>query len=191
MATNDFKAFATAVDANVVSQADWAAASVLSSGFEAGIAESAQLNKAWRQACFMSSVLGQYMANITGEDVLDDGDQASKITILASAVQIAAGIRPTVIEPLSTPRAILLSEFAVGFARVAAPAITQTTLPAGAAVGQEFVVEDLVGNAFAFPIVVSPPGGHTISGLPNFALNIDRQSTKFRFYGGTVWSLST
>lgn len=191
MAINDFKPFATGVTANVMLQADYAVAAFLSEGFEAGIAQSQQLNKVWRQAAFMASVLAQYMATITGDDILDDGDVADKLAILTAAIQISAGIRPAVVETLSAPRAILASEYAVGFARVAAPAATAASLPAGATSGQEFVVEDLVGNANPFPITVSPPGGHTISGLPNFVLNINRQSQGFRFYGGTTWSLTT
>ncbi len=191
VAVNDFKAFATAVDANVMTQADYLAALFLSEGFQSGIAQSQQLNKVWRQGAFMAAVLAQYIANTTGDDVLDDGDEAGKVTLLTAAIQISAGIRPAVLEPLSAPRAVLLTEYAVGFNRLAAPAATAVTLPGGAAPGQEFVIDDVSANSFAFPITVSPPGGHTISGAANFTLNVNGQSQAFRFYGGTVWSLST
>lgn len=191
MAANDFLAFATAVGANVVSQADYAASSYVDDGFQSGVADSAKLNKTWRQSAFMSATLAQFIANITGNDVLDNGDLAAMVALLTSSLQIASGIRPAVIEPLSTARAILTSEYAVGFKRVASPAATPASLPAGAAAGQEFVVEDLSGNANLFPITVSPPGGHTLSGLPSFTLNVNRQSQGFRFYGGTTWGLTT
>jgi hypothetical protein len=50
MAKNDFKPFATGAGANVMSQADWEALPALLSGFTAGKASSAQVNKAIRQA---------------------------------------------------------------------------------------------------------------------------------------------
>ncbi|HHS0916091.1 TPA: gp53-like domain-containing protein, partial [Salmonella enterica subsp. enterica] len=50
MAKNDFKPFATGKGANVTSQPDWEALPALLSGFTAGKASSAQVNKALRQA---------------------------------------------------------------------------------------------------------------------------------------------
>ena len=52
MAKNDFKPFATGAGANVMSQADWEALPALLSGFTAGKASSAQVNKAIRQSAF-------------------------------------------------------------------------------------------------------------------------------------------
>lgn len=52
MPTVDFLPFATDPGANVVSQAAWLALAQRTSGFEAGIAQSDQLNKAWRQSAF-------------------------------------------------------------------------------------------------------------------------------------------
>ncbi|ENS2547808.1 phage tail protein, partial [Escherichia coli] len=45
MAKNDFKAFATDRNANVISQEEWEALPALLSGFTAGKASSAQVNK--------------------------------------------------------------------------------------------------------------------------------------------------
>lgn len=74
MAKNDFKAFATGKNANVMSQEEWEALPALLSGFTAGKASSAQVNKAIRQASFIAAALAQYTANKSGLDVLDDGD---------------------------------------------------------------------------------------------------------------------
>lgn len=74
MAKNDFKAFATDRNANVMSQEEWEALPALLSGFTAGKASSAQVNKAIRQASFIAAALAQYTANKSGLDVLDDGD---------------------------------------------------------------------------------------------------------------------
>ncbi|MFP2742021.1 hypothetical protein ACLET0_14555 [Escherichia coli] len=85
MATNDFKAFATGVGANVMSQADWEALPALLAGFSSGKASSDQVNKAIRQASFISSCLAQFVCNASGQNVLDDGDQAAFIAKLSAA----------------------------------------------------------------------------------------------------------
>ncbi|HCL7278878.1 TPA: hypothetical protein N2X24_000593 [Escherichia coli] len=86
MATNDFKPFATGSGANVLSQADYEALSVLASGFLSGKASSAQVNKALRQSSTIAAVLAQFMADSTGSDVLDNGDTALLLNILKSAL---------------------------------------------------------------------------------------------------------
>lgn len=85
MATNDFKPFATAANANVTAQADWEALPALLSGFTAGKASSAQVNKALRQASFIAAALAQYTANKSGQDVLDNGDLNGFISKMGTA----------------------------------------------------------------------------------------------------------
>ncbi|MFH2768623.1 gp53-like domain-containing protein [Citrobacter freundii] len=85
MATNNFKPFATAANANVMSQADWEALPALLSGFISGPAKSAQVNKAIRQASFIAAALAQYTANKSGLDVLDDGDLNGFISKMGTA----------------------------------------------------------------------------------------------------------
>ena len=85
MAKNDFKPFATAANANVTAQADWETLPALLSGFMAGKASSAQVNKAIRQASFIAAALAQYTANKSGQDVLDNGDLNGFITKMAAA----------------------------------------------------------------------------------------------------------
>ncbi|UYP89652.1 phage tail protein [Escherichia coli] len=85
MATNNFKPFATAANANVTAQADWEALPALLSGFMAGKASSAQVNKAIRQASFIAAALAQYTANKSGLDVLDDGDLNGFISKMRTA----------------------------------------------------------------------------------------------------------
>lgn len=85
MAKNNFKAFALDPNANVMSQADWEALPALLSGFTAGKASSAQVNKAIRQASFIASCLAQFVCDASGQDVLDDGDQAQFIMNLIAA----------------------------------------------------------------------------------------------------------
>lgn len=83
---NDFLPFATGSGANVMSQADWAALAQRLSGFQSGVAQSAQLNKAWRQSSIMAAVIGQFIADITGKDVIDDGTTATILADLKAAV---------------------------------------------------------------------------------------------------------
>lgn len=85
MAKNDFKPFATAANANVMSQADWEGLPALLSGFTSGKAASAEVNKAIRQASFIAAALARYTANKSGLDVLDDADLNGFITKMTTA----------------------------------------------------------------------------------------------------------
>ncbi|EBR0460129.1 hypothetical protein ZX32_000722 [Salmonella enterica subsp. enterica] len=85
MAKNDFKPFATGKGANVTPQPDWEALPALLSGFTAGKASSAQVNKALRQASFIAAALAQYTASKSGQDVLDDGDLSGFIAKMSAA----------------------------------------------------------------------------------------------------------
>lgn len=191
MATNDFLPFATAVDADVMTQADYLAAAFRLSGFQNGIAVAEQLNKVWRQSAFMASVLGDFIAAQTGDDVPDDGDAAAMLALLSQAVVIGAGNRPARIVTSSANLDILLTDYRVGFARVAGAAALNATLPPGAAVGQSFKVGDLQGNAFAFPITVLPQGGQNIAQRANFVISVDRQWVEFAYMGSNTWSVET
>lgn len=83
--TNNFKAFALDPNANVMSQADWEALPALLSGFTAGKASSAQVNKAIRQATTIAALIGQFIAN-SGADALDNGDVNGLVTKFTNAL---------------------------------------------------------------------------------------------------------
>ena len=85
MATNNFKAFALYPNANVMSQADWEALPALLSGFTAGKASSAQVNKAIRQATTIAALVGQFIAN-SGADALDNADVSGLVTKFTNAL---------------------------------------------------------------------------------------------------------
>lgn len=87
MATNNFKAFATANGANVTAQSDYEALTALLTGFQSGKASSAQINKAIRQSSTIAAVVAQYIANNSGNDVLDNGDTAGILANLILAIQ--------------------------------------------------------------------------------------------------------
>ncbi|KQN56537.1 hypothetical protein ASE99_11030 [Serratia sp. Leaf51] len=87
MATNNFKPFGIGANANVTSQVDYEALAALLSGFQSGKASSAQVNKAIRQATVMASVIAQFIANSSGNDVLDDGNTALILTNFIAAMK--------------------------------------------------------------------------------------------------------
>lgn len=87
MAKNNFKPFATGAGANVTSQADWEALTALLTGFQSGKAASAQVNKALRQGTVMASVIGQFIADSTGQDVLDNGNTSAILTNFLNALK--------------------------------------------------------------------------------------------------------
>lgn len=87
MATNDFLPFATGGGANVLSQSDYAALAAVGTGYQAGAAKSAQLNKTWRQSSIMAAVLGQFIANYSGQNAVDDGTTATLLANLQIAVR--------------------------------------------------------------------------------------------------------
>jgi hypothetical protein len=188
MATNDFQPFAIGAGENVIAQAAYLAAAWRETGFLAGLAQSDQLNKVWRQSAFVGASLAQFIADTLGADVLDNGDQAAFIVQLSQALAIAAISRPSRIVTSSAALAVLITDYAVGFNRTAGLAATAVALPA-AGVGQEFVFEDLVGNFSTYPVTLNPPVGQTIAGLATFVLNEDRQSASVRYYGSNLWSI--
>ena len=77
MAINQILPFGTAAGANVLAPADYQALASRNAGFSAGTAKSKELNTVWRQASFVAAMLGQYIADKSGQDVLDNGDLAA------------------------------------------------------------------------------------------------------------------
>jgi hypothetical protein len=93
MATNDFIGFASSGNANVMSQADYAAAHEQLVGVQPGMASSAMANKVWRQGANMAAALG-YLMYTHGYDALDDGDilKLAKNLLMALAVAVEYNI---------------------------------------------------------------------------------------------------
>ncbi|MCT8341894.1 phage tail protein [Photorhabdus kleinii] len=71
---NDFKAFSTSNNANVVSQERYEESLSLYSGFPPNDVPTHLLNKALRQSSTIASVVANFIATQSGDDVLDDGD---------------------------------------------------------------------------------------------------------------------
>ncbi len=194
MATNDFKAFAIDPLANVIDQATYQALAALGTGFQAGIAKSDELNKAWRQSSIGAYIIGQYIMTQTGLDALDDGDLATLLARFTNAVTIGSAVKPARIVTVSTPLVISAADYAIGLNRTVGVAAVAASLPGAAQNGQEFELADLSKNFNAFPVTVTPPAGDSIAGDATFVLNINKQVARFKKYtqgGSAIWSVAT
>lgn len=89
MATNDFLPFAGGAGANTIDQATYASLPSRSTGFTAGVAQSAQLNKVWRQSSIIAAAVAQYIADLTGNNVVDDGTTSAITAGLEAIVRTA------------------------------------------------------------------------------------------------------
>lgn len=85
MAQNDFIGFASLGSANIMSQADYAAAAEQGAGVQPGMASSKLANKVWRQGANMAAALGE-MIKAQGIDALDNGDIATLSSNIVSAL---------------------------------------------------------------------------------------------------------
>lgn len=74
MARNEFKPFAATADANVQDQADYEQSEIIRAGFRTGLARSAEVNKAIRQASSIASAVAEFTVEKSGKDMLDDGN---------------------------------------------------------------------------------------------------------------------
>ncbi|EFA4230087.1 hypothetical protein C5895_000730 [Escherichia coli O40:H32] len=71
-----------------MSQEEWEALPALISGFTAGKASSAQVNKVIRQASFIAAALAQFVSDKTQRDVLDNGDLPGFVELLGSGFAV-------------------------------------------------------------------------------------------------------
>lgn len=93
--TNDFQLFAVGGSANVLTQSAYAGRSELQNGVQSGQASSQLYNKHARQASIIASMIGQFIANQTGGNAVDDGTTATLVNQFIQAIQISTRIRLT------------------------------------------------------------------------------------------------
>ncbi|KER01705.1 tail fiber protein [Photorhabdus temperata subsp. temperata] len=84
---NDFKAFSINDNANVVSQGKYEESGSLPTGFPPNDVPTHLLNKVLRQASTISSVVADFIAIRSGNDVLDDGNIAKLTAQLNKALE--------------------------------------------------------------------------------------------------------
>ncbi|WP_336938947.1 phage tail protein [Acinetobacter modestus] len=129
MPVNQFLSFATDENANVMSQADYAALSARQNGFQLGVASSQQLNKVWRQASIISTAIAQFICDNQVEDVLDNGEIPTLVTQLETAIQSFLGGNSTLVLP-GTTVLWCAPVVPVGYLELAGQAISRTTYSA-------------------------------------------------------------
>jgi hypothetical protein len=191
----DYLPIANAAGAAVEDQASYAADATLPTGYPAGIVPQNKFNKSWRQVTVMMAAVANYISQQLAVDVLDDGNVAALVAKLTNAIVVGANIKPARVITASANFNILPADYHIGLARTVAPAAVQGNLPTlpntPAAIGQEFVVEDLLQTFSTYPVTIVPPAGQSIAGLAQKVLNIDGQSAKFTWYGNNLWSVAT
>lgn len=189
MPTVQFVPFATAVGANIDPPADYIILPVVQTGVQPGIASSKLNNNSIRQATFMAAALANVIANLTGSDVLDDGNLNAMVALLTETISLGSVVQPTRIQTASGAFVTAVVDSYIGLNRTAAVAPSSTTLNALSAVGQEFIYADLAGNFNANPLTVAAPAGHNIAGAADFVCNVDRATYRFHYYGNNTWGV--
>jgi hypothetical protein len=111
---NDFLPFATGGGANVLSQAAYAALSAVSTGYQSGVAQSAALNKTWRQASIMAAVLAQLINNNAGQPAVDDGTTATLLANLTTAISVIARQNPVLTDTGTANAYVVANAAALG-----------------------------------------------------------------------------
>lgn len=87
--TNDFLPVATGGTPNVVTQLAYAGSTEQVQGFGVGeIPPSGLFNKMVRQQASISAAIAQLAANVTGDNLVDDGNQANLIATLAKMMGV-------------------------------------------------------------------------------------------------------
>ncbi|MDB6372458.1 MULTISPECIES: hypothetical protein [Photorhabdus] len=84
---NDFKAFSTDSNANVISQKGYEESLELQTGFPPSSMTLHILNKVLRQSSTISSVVANFIATQSGDDVMDNGDVAKLAEQLNKALK--------------------------------------------------------------------------------------------------------
>lgn len=195
MATEqDFLAFGVGAGANVMDQAAYAAASstgFVAVGFAAGLAQSAQLNKVWRQSSVMAYVMGQFIFDLIDEDVLDNTDLATLLSQFKSAVLAQSGgsSTPFIITD-STDHVLTTLQREVALNRTVGLALGQDLTLPGIGIGESVTITDIVGNLMNYPARIVPPSG-TISNAADFTMNEDKMSCTFTLYAAGVWGVKS
>ncbi|WP_261513127.1 gp53-like domain-containing protein [Burkholderia multivorans] len=159
MATqNDFLPFATGPGANVVDQATYAALGALTTGFLSGTAQSGQLNKVWRQSSIMAAVLGQFIANFSGQNAIDDGTTATLLANLKAAIN-AAGITAPQFDNSTKHATTAFVQRALGNFQGATALNAASTLPVST-IGQFLELTGSSSFTTTLPAASACPGGN-------------------------------
>lgn len=189
MSEVDYVPFATGEGANVYTPSTYQALSVVQTGVEPGLADPQLANTTWRLASMVAAAIGNFISNVLGINVLDDGNLSGLITNFTNAVSAGGQVTPSRTVTSSANFNILVTDYAIALARVTGLAVTTATLPSTAAIGQRFKVADVVGNFFNYNVTVAAPAGHNISTLASVVLNVNHKTAEFQYHGSSTWSV--
>lgn len=192
MSEVDYVPFATGGGANVYSAATYQALAVIGTGVEPGLADPQLANTTWRLASMTSAAMANFISNVLGINVLDDGNLTNLTANFTAAVGAGGSINPSRTVTSSAALNILVTDYAIAFARVAGVVALVATLPSTAAIGQKFKVADVVGNfgVAGQAVTVAAPGGHNIVGLAEIVMNVNRKAAEFEYHGNSTWSVT-
>lgn len=113
--TNDFQVF-DPNSINIETQAQYLTDPNRLNGVVTGTASSTLANKTWRQASSIASMIGQFIANLTGQNAIDDGTITTLLTNFQSAIPLLIVTEPntwtkpqTFVDPNNDAGAIVIS----------------------------------------------------------------------------------
>ncbi len=158
---NDFKAFSISDNANVISQEKYEQSQGLQTGFSPDNVPTHLLNKVLRQSSTISSVVADFIATRSGNDVLDDGNVAKLTAQLNKAIEqkITVGM----------PSASLTQKGVVQLTNVIG---NSDTLAATQKLVQEVInslreeINIPVGSPIPWPLIYPPFGYFICNGSP-------------------------
>lgn len=162
MATNNFLPFCpTDTGTNLLTQADYIAATDRDIGNQPGVASAKLNNKAIRQATFISSQLAQYISDQLSENVADDGNTSN---FLAQIVKTFSGIVNTTAK--TTTYAIGVNDYLI---TCSGSAFT-VTLPTAVGRKKVYVIKK-TDSSLTNIITVATTSAQTIDGVTTTTLN--------------------
>lgn len=181
MPVNEFKAFATGENANVISQEEYEELEALGGGFQSGIARSEQLNKVWRQASTGVAALMQFICDTTDSDVNDNGNVDELVTKFSAALAVRCLSRDNPFAEIAADGSVSQALANLGLGEGSALPVgapipwPSDTVPDGYALmqGQSFDKSKYPKLALAYPDGIIPDmRGWMIKGKPKSGRNI-------------------
>ncbi|WP_250538828.1 MULTISPECIES: phage tail protein [unclassified Caballeronia] len=172
MATNDFLPFAVGGSANVLSQSAYAALSAIANGYSSGVAQSAALNKTWRQSSIMAAVLAQFIADRTGVNSVDDGTTATLLANLkasTAAVNGSASQLFNVADPTTSTNAVSLQYAQANLAGIGGSA-SRAFAVANASISTQALAAGQLTGQFITSTVITSTQTWTPNAKTKFAL---------------------
>lgn len=157
--TNDFRVFAGAVGANVLTQSEYLATSELTSGMVSGTASSRKFNKVWRQSSIIASMIGDFIVAHSGQDAIDDGTTATLLENFSTAVTGSVG-RPVFLSKSADYTAIGTDAGAI-INYTAAPHTLSLTAAATLGNGWSVMVRNAATSGY---LTIDPNGSEQIDG---------------------------